>query len=102
MPGRRKKRNKVEISAQVLKMAKDGAKKTRIMRGASLSFDQLERYMKLLLNRGLLAKDPTDPGIYSTTNGGRKYLREFGRYETSRLILLEKTQMLRRYLGLGQ
>lgn len=102
MPAQRKKRNKVEISAQVLKMAEDGAKKTQIMRGASLSFDQLEKYTKLLLSRGLLAKDPTDPRVYSTTDGGRKYLREFVRYETSRLVLLEKTQMLQRYLGLGQ
>lgn len=102
MPARRKKRNKVQISAQVLKVAEEGAKKTQIMRGANLSFDQLEKYMKLLLARGLLAKDPAELGVYSTTEGGRKYLREFIRYETSRVVLLEKTQALQRHLGLGQ
>lgn len=102
MPGQRRKRNKVEISAQVLNVAGDGAKKTQIMHGANLSIDQLEKYLKLLLRRGLLAKDPTERGVYSTTDAGMRYLREFLRCGSSRDALHEKKQMLQRYLRLGQ
>jgi len=100
MFGPRKNRNKVEIAAQVLKVAADGAKKTHIMYGANLSFDQLEKYLKLLLEKGLLDGRSTERGTYSVTERGRRYLREFVQYESSREVFHEKTRVLRGYLEL--
>jgi len=100
MFGPRKNRNKVEIAAQVLKVAADGAKKTHIMYGANLSFDQLEKYLKLLLDKGLLDGRSTERGNYSVTDRGRRYLLEFVQYESSREVFHEKTRVLRGYLEL--
>jgi len=43
---------------------------------ANLSFEQLEKYLKLLLGRGLLTEESTESGVYSSTDVGRHYLRE--------------------------
>jgi len=100
MFGPRKNRNKVEIAAQVLKVAADGAKKTHIMYGANLSFDQLEKYLKLLLDKGLLDGRSTERGTYALTDRGRRYLQEFVQYQSSREVFHEKTRVLRGYLEL--
>jgi len=47
-------RSHIDIIADILDAAVDGAKKTHIMYKCNLSFKQLETYLNLLLDRGLL------------------------------------------------
>jgi len=47
-------RGRWDIMASVLRVARSPKSRTHIMYGANLSFRQLERYMELLLDKGLL------------------------------------------------
>jgi predicted transcriptional regulator len=47
-------RGRWDIMASVLRVARSPKSRTHIMYGANLSFRQLERYMGLLLDKGLL------------------------------------------------
>ena len=70
----------MEILASILKVASNGALKTHIMYKANLSHRQLERYLALLEERGLLAQGvDEDMGnrIYRITEKGFDFLREY-------------------------
>ena len=67
-----KRRDKLVIMAEILAIAKKGSSKTHIMFKASLSFSQLNEYIWLLEETGLLEK---------TANGGKGiYLSHRERY----------------------
>jgi len=73
-------RTRMEILASILKVASNGALKTHIMYKANLSHRQLERYLALLEERGLLAQGvDEDMGnrIYRITEKGFDFLREY-------------------------
>ena len=73
-------RTRMEILASMLKVASNGALKTHIMYKANLSHRQLERYLALLEERGLLAQGvDEDMGnrIYRITEKGFDFLREY-------------------------
>jgi predicted transcriptional regulator len=73
-------RTRMEILASILKVASNGALKTHIMYRANLSHRQLERYLALLEERGLLAQGiDEDMGnrIYRITEKGFDFLREY-------------------------
>lgn len=53
-------RSRIDIVADILDAADDGARKTHIMYRCNLSFKQLEIYLALLLNRGLLKTVPEE------------------------------------------
>jgi len=63
----RRRRARHDIILQILKFAKNGAKKTRIMFGARLSFDQLEHYLNHLSMAGFITEES---GIWKTTEKG--------------------------------
>ena len=63
----RKRRARHDIIMKVLKIAKDGEKKTNIMYKARLSFSQLEQYLGALEKSGFIAETS---GIWSTTKKG--------------------------------
>lgn len=92
--GRRRNRNRMEIAADILKVAVPGAKKTHIMYGANLSFDQLEKYLKLLLRRRLLENE-ADQGMYKTSKTGLAYLKDFEEYQKHQETFEVKKQLLK-------
>ncbi|GAI07498.1 unnamed protein product [marine sediment metagenome] len=47
------RRNNLDISADILRTAHSGARKTRIVYQANLNFDIVKKYLKALLDRGL-------------------------------------------------
>ena len=49
----RKRRDHLDIIAEMLEVARDGALKTKIMYEANLSFAQLNEYLSFLLEIGL-------------------------------------------------
>lgn len=96
--GKRKNRNRIEIGASILQVASEGARKTRIMYGANLSYRQLKRYLQLLTTRGLLAGNGPNAG-YKTTHRGITYLRQYTDYETSKTLSERKGTVLKGLLG---
>jgi len=73
-------RSSFEIIAEILKISKNGAKKTRIMYSCGLSYRFVEKYLGLLLETGLLRIGNS----YHTTDKGIGFLRK---YQTLELLL---------------
>ena len=71
-----KRRDKLNIIAQILEIAKDGTLKTQIMYKANLSFAQLNDYLRFMLKINLLMKtDKNRKEIYKATEKGIDFLQ---------------------------
>ena len=68
-------RGMYETSADILKVARKGAKKSHIIYKANLNFLVVKKYLKLLQNAELLTL--TENRIYRTTEKGVKYINHF-------------------------
>lgn len=67
-----------DIKAEILTLAWNGALKTRIMSGCSISFRQLNFYLDLLIKKGLLESTQNQGKIYfRTTEHGKEWLNAF-------------------------
>lgn len=67
-------RGKMDIYADVLRVATDGVNKTRIVHRAYLNFTIVKRYLSELIELGLLI--PRD-GLYRTTEKGLIFLERY-------------------------
>ena len=73
---RMKKRDSLDISADILRLATSGAIKTRIVYGANLNFKIVEGYLSRLTNLGLL--DNRDSRRrYQTTEKGLSFIQRY-------------------------
>jgi predicted transcriptional regulator len=76
-------RGRWDIMASVLRVAKSPKSRTHIMYGANLSFRQLQRYMELLLDKGLLCvSEETNSKakhLYVITENGLSFLENYRR-----------------------
>ena len=76
-------RGRWDIMASVLRVARSPKSRTHIMYGANLSFRQLERYMELLLDKGLLrVSEETNSKakhLYVITDLGHSFLETYRR-----------------------
>jgi len=79
-------RRRFEIIADILKVALKGAKKTRIMYFANLSYRLLEKYLGETVHMGFLSLD--DDG-YRTTEKGLMFLERYSVY-SGRYSRIEK------------
>lgn len=68
------KRSYVDITAEILRIARAGASKTQIVYGANLNFAMLREYAEELANAGLIRKDGC---LIKTTEKGREYLEYY-------------------------
>ena len=73
-----KYRNRLEIIADVLAVAKEGAGKTQIMYGANLSYALLTRYLTDVIDIGLVRMEAGN--TYELTEKGSNFLQEFTGY----------------------
>ena len=64
------RRNKLEISVEILNAAIEGSKKTHIVYSANLNFDVVNRYLEILEKKGLIEQNDD---IYTTTEEGKKF-----------------------------
>jgi predicted transcriptional regulator len=71
------KRNRLEIVAEILKIANRGSHKTRLVYGANLNFKMLKNYINSLENVGLIITSQNNDGLIRTTRKGREYLQQF-------------------------
>ena len=71
------RRSNMDIIADILRIAKGGARKTRIVYGANLNFKLLNEYLDKLEKAGLIARDPEMRSLLKTTEKGKKYLEHY-------------------------
>ena len=91
---RRAHRNRMEIAAGILNIAKNGSRKTRIMYLANLSFDLLQKYLDMLVNVGLLGIRDESEKVYVATAKGRQFLEDFNELQKHTEIVETKKQAL--------
>ncbi len=72
-----RRRSRIEVVADILAEALNGANKTRVMYRANLNFLRFERYLSELLEKELMVElnNPRSGVIYRTTDKGRDLLR---------------------------
>ena len=63
------KRNNLDIFADILRVSKDGAKKTHLVYNANLNFNIVKKYMNELLENELLKQN--GDRFYQTEKGAR-------------------------------
>ena len=98
MKNERKRRDRLNIIAEVLKIAKDGSLKTQIMYNANLSFAQLNEYLSFLMRMNLLKIEKEEKKIvYKITAKGEKYLESYK--EISSLVHTNEKRAVRANLG---
>jgi predicted transcriptional regulator len=70
-----KRRDKLIIMSEIIDITKKGTSKTQIMFKANLSFTQLQQYISLLLNTGLIKENTKDRRvIFQATSKGLEFL----------------------------
>lgn len=73
-----KRRDRLCVMAEILEIAKNGALKTHVLYRASLSFTQVNNYLRLMLEINLLKKvKQNDKNIYKTTGKGLDFLQRY-------------------------
>ena len=78
-------RSRESITSQILELCLSPVKKTAIMYGATLSYAQLQMYLRLLQESGLVGKINEDgKDFWLITSKGREYLQA---YEAVKKIL---------------
>jgi len=90
-----KHRSRLAILAKILSVinAEKGAKKTRIMYQAYLSYKLLTRYLNEIIVAGLVICDNNN--FYMLTDKGKKFLANFGQYHQTRQIFETKMNHLK-------
>lgn len=73
-----KNRGRLEIIRDMLYAASEKTKKTRIMYQANLSYQLLEKYLKSLLESGLVER--VDDSFYLITWRGKEFLQTYDDY----------------------
>jgi predicted transcriptional regulator len=69
-----RKRSNLEISADILKVAVGGAKKSHLVYKANLNFEIIKGYLKELTGSGLLTSPTTGSNLYTTTDKGIAFI----------------------------
>jgi predicted transcriptional regulator len=71
-----RRRSDIKIIADMLRAGEKGAGKTEIMYSANMSFSQIQKYLKYLVNQGFINKVELDKSAiaYQVTESGLKLL----------------------------
>lgn len=91
---RRQYRSRIRIAADILKIVKEGSRKTRIMYQGNLSFDLVQKYLGLLVNFGLVETQEGSEKVYIATEKGRRFLEDFYELEKYSEIVETKKRVL--------
>jgi predicted transcriptional regulator len=74
------RRNDVDICADILKVARSGAKKTHLVYKANLNFNIVKKYLSRLSEQSLIA---SQNGHYITTEAGMKFLDKYQEFTST-------------------
>ena len=75
--GKRQYRSRIQIAADILEIAKEGSRKTKIMYMGNLSFDLLQKYLDMLVNYDLLQVREKPERSYVATEKGQRFLEDY-------------------------
>jgi len=79
-----RRRNNLDIMAEILEIARLGAKKTWIVYRANLNFKLVKEYLDELMEKRLL---DSDGSIYQTTDQGLEFLEEYRNFKKFRVVV---------------
>ena len=79
----KERRGKLEIIADVLLVARRGAKKTAIAHNANVNFDRVGKYLSYLEEKGLMEHTSRE---YKTTEKGKEFLRDYKKMKEQLII----------------
>ena len=98
---KRQYRDRIEITANILEIAKEGSRKTRIMYLGNLSFDLVQKYLSQLEQLNLVEVKDTPAGekMYFATSKGERFLADFRELQNHAEIANTKKQVLEGALG---
>jgi len=98
---KRQYRDRIEITANILEIAKDGSRKTRIMYLGNLSFDLVQKYLSQLEQLNLVEVKDMSGGekMYYITEKGERFLADFRELQKHAEIADTKKQVLEDALG---
>ena len=91
---KRQYRSRIQIAADIIGIASNGSRKTRIMYLGNLSFDLLEKYLDMLVNYGLIEKKNGSGTTYVATDKGRRFLEDFNELQKHSEIVQTKKRSL--------
>lgn len=90
----------MQIAAEIIEIAKEGSRKTRIMYQGNLSFELLRRYLDFLTKSGLLkVQERGEDRMYVATEKGRRFLEEFRDLQRYSEMADTKRKTLERHLA---
>jgi predicted transcriptional regulator len=92
--GKRQYRSRIQIAADILEIAKDGSRKTKIMYLGNLSFDLLQKYLDMLVNYDLLEVHGGPDRSYVATEKGRQFLVDYRELQKHSEIVDSKRRAL--------
>ena len=72
-------KSKFDTLKNILSAIKSGTRKTYIINTQNLNCDQLEVYLSLLLEIGLLNSDLTDKNKFIITDRGQEFLKDYAK-----------------------
>ena len=79
----KERRGKLEIIADILLVARRGAKKTAIAHNANVNFNRVGNYLLYLEEKGLIENTG---GEYKTTEKGKDFLRDYQKMKEQLII----------------
>jgi predicted transcriptional regulator len=65
-----KRRSRIDIATDILRLAMNGAKKTHIVSEANLNFNIVQKYLEMLNEKELIRHEN---GLFITTNKGKVF-----------------------------
>ncbi|MFP3951347.1 MAG: winged helix-turn-helix domain-containing protein [Candidatus Bathyarchaeia archaeon] len=73
-----KRRSRLEIVKDMLEVVKDAeaVSKTDIVYGANLNFSRADKYLSILINKGLLSRNGESRSRYHLTDKGVSFLNQ--------------------------
>jgi len=95
----RKNRDRVEIVADILEICRNDTRKTSIMYQANLSFELLTKYLRLLQQANLI-KIGEDSSLYSATEKGIEFLKQYYQLRHHSRIANEKRKVVESSLSI--
>ncbi|MCS7120583.1 MAG: winged helix-turn-helix domain-containing protein [Nitrososphaerota archaeon] len=71
------RRNCIEITVEILRIASAGARKTQIVYGANLNHSLLKQYLERLEEKGLIKRERDKEERFKTTDLGHQYIEYY-------------------------
>lgn len=99
--GKRRYRSRIQIAADILEIAKNGSRKTRIMYLGNLSFDLLQKYLDMLVDYNLIALHDSPERTYFATDKGQRFLKDYHELQKYSGMAGLKKRVLESSLSLG-